>query len=149
MIRPLDCADMADAAVAGWLPAFTADFARRFAALLGFEFRDLPATLALGMLVAAGVRAEAPAGEEGGAGARGGGGGGDGGMHNRTGGGGGEGEGGGGRLSARDLAMWMTPHDVRRLDSYVFRARARTRARGRNRLCRRAATRGTWWTTTW
>jgi N-acetyltransferase 10 len=52
MLRPLDTSDMRpeDAPRIGWHVGFVADFARRFAQLLSFEFKSFDVTLALSVM---------------------------------------------------------------------------------------------------
>jgi len=66
MVRPLECTDLPGAPKAGWHTGFVADFARRFMALLSFEFRSFDVALALSIMDGATNMTHAAAGGGGG-----------------------------------------------------------------------------------
>ena len=92
-----------DALEPNWLRGYVGDFCRRFISLLGFEFRELSTTLALSVLDAtaplmATLNEEAAKVNEGGRN-----------WSTRV---------IGGPLTPIELALLLTPHDIRRLEVY-------------------------------
>jgi len=89
------------APAAGWLSGFVADARRRLVSLLAFTFRGFSSSMALSLLGGGSSSLHRP--REGFA------------VGSTAGGGGSD---GGGVLSAGELGLFLTPHDLRRLDLY-------------------------------
>ncbi|OQR83518.1 N-acetyltransferase 10 [Achlya hypogyna] len=96
MLNALKCDDLPASPSAGWLDEFVGDARKRFMALLAYEFRTLPPTLALSLLSDAKAKGSETDGDKT--------------ELLRV---------SSGLISANDLQVSLTPFDVKRLQSYA------------------------------
>lgn len=95
MLRALRCDDLPEAPAAGWLDEFVADARRRFVSLLSYEFATFPGALSLSLLSDGDAKTKA---DESAAPL----------QRSAT-----------GEIEPAELAMVITPYDVKRLKSYA------------------------------
>ncbi|KDO26199.1 hypothetical protein SPRG_08561 [Saprolegnia parasitica CBS 223.65] len=92
MLNALKCDDLPASPSTGWLDEFVGDARKRFMALLSYEFRSLPPTLALSLLSDAKTKSEDAANL----------------LRVSS-----------GLISSNDLQVSLTPFDIKRLQSYA------------------------------
>ncbi|TDH65701.1 hypothetical protein CCR75_009252 [Bremia lactucae] len=98
MLRSLRCNDLPTAPAEGWLDEFVGDFRRRFTSLLSFDFSVFPCVLALSLLSDESTTSTAVSNEDPKSFA----------LHRSA----------TSEISPVELAMALTPYDVKRLKSY-------------------------------